>query len=101
MGDGLLAVFPIARDRGNIAEVCARVLEAAREARTQVDAMQYPSAEGSERFRFGVALHIGGILFGNIGGSSPLHFTRIRPAVKFAAPFGEIAGPPSGTSVGV
>jgi adenylate cyclase len=91
MGDGLLAVFPIAKDRGNLAEVCTRVLEAAREARTNVDAMQYPSGEGGERFRFGVALHIGGILFGNIGGSSRLDFTCIGPAVNLAARLEKIA----------
>jgi adenylate cyclase len=92
MGDGLLAVFPIAKDHDNIGEVCARVLQAAREARTNVDAMQYPSGEGGERFRFGVALHIGGILFGNIGGSSRLDFTCIGPAVNLAARLEKIAG---------
>jgi adenylate cyclase len=92
MGDGLLAVFPIAKDQGNVGEVCARVLEAAREARTNVDAMRYPSGEGAERFRFGVALHIGGILFGNIGGSSRLDFTCIGPAVNLAARLEKIAG---------
>ena len=92
MGDGLLAVFPIAKDDGNIDEVCARVLEAAREARANVDAMRYPSGEGVERFRFGVALHIGGILFGNIGGSSRLDFTCIGPAVNLAARLEKIAG---------
>jgi adenylate cyclase len=92
MGDGLLAVFPIAKDHCNVSEVCARVLEAAREARTNVDAMQYPTGEGGERFRFGVALHIGGILFGNIGGSSRLDFTCIGPAVNLAARLEKIAG---------
>ena len=92
MGDGLLAVFPIAKGHGNIGEVCVRVLEAAREARANVDAMRYPSGEGVERFRFGVALHIGGILFGNIGGSSRLDFTCIGPAVNLAARLEKIAG---------
>src|SRR4029077_10379720 len=82
----------IAKDHDNIGEVCARVLQAAREARTNVDAMQYPSGEGGERFRFGVALHIGGILFGNIGGSSRLDFTCIGPAVNLAARLEKIAG---------
>jgi adenylate cyclase len=91
MGDGLLAVFPIAKDQSNIGEVCARVLAAAREARANVDAMQYPSGEAVERFRFGVALHIGGILFGNIGGSSRLDFTCIGPAVNLAARLEKIA----------
>jgi adenylate cyclase len=91
MGDGLLAVFPIARDGGNLREVCGRVLEAAHEARANVDAMRYPSGEAVERFRFGVALHIGGILFGNIGGLSRLDFTCIGPAVNLAARLEKIA----------
>jgi len=92
MGDGLLAVFPIAKDGGNLGEVCGRVLEAAREAKAAVDAMQYPSGEGVERFRFGVALHIGEILFGNIGGSSRLDFTCIGPSVNLTARLEKIAG---------
>src|ERR1700730_9003076 len=92
MGDGLLAVFPIAKDRGHVSEVCARVLKAARAARTNVDAMQYPSGEGGVRFRFGVALHVGGMLFGNIGGPSRLDFTCIGPAVNLAARLEKIAG---------
>jgi adenylate cyclase len=99
MGDGLLAVFPIAKDGGNLGEVCARVLEAAREARASVDAMRYPVGEGSERFRFGVALHIGEILFGNIGGTSRLDFTCIGPAVNIAARLEKIAGKLSRTVV--
>ena len=92
MGDGLLAVFPIAKDGGNLGEVCGRVLEAAHEARAAVDAMRYPSGESIERFRFGVALHIGEILFGNIGGASRLDFTCIGPSVNLAARLEKIAG---------
>jgi adenylate cyclase len=94
MGDGLLAVFPIAKEdgSGNIGEHCGRVLEAARQARANVDAMHYPSGEAIERFRFGLALHIGGILFGNIGGSSRLDFTCIGPAVNLAARLEKLAG---------
>jgi adenylate cyclase len=93
MGDGLLAVFPIAKDGGNLGEVCSRVLEAAGEARANVDAMHYPNPRGEavEHFRFGVALHIGGILFGNIGGMSRLDFTCIGPAVNLAARLEKIA----------
>ena len=92
MGDGLLAVFPIARDSGNHREVCARVLDAAREARANVVAMRYGRDEAAEGFRFGVALHIGDILFGNIGGSGRLDFTCIGPAVNLAARLEKIAG---------
>ena len=91
MGDGLLAVFPIAKDGGNLSEVCGRVLRASRKARANVNAMHYPSGGAVERFRFGVALHIGGILFGNIGGTSRLDFTCIGPAVNLAARLEKIA----------
>jgi len=102
MGDGLLAVFPIEKDGGNLGEVCARVLHPAREARSNVEAMRHPGGEsgvGKERFRFGVALHIGEILFGNIGGMSRLDFTCIGPAVNLAARLEKIAGKLSRTVV--
>jgi adenylate cyclase len=92
MGDGLLAVFPIAEQDGHIQQVCWRVLQAAREARASVDAMQYKIGEVQERFRFGLALHVGKILFGNIGGGNRLDFTCIGPAVNLAARLEKIAG---------
>jgi len=92
MGDGLLAVFPIAEKDGNIQEVCANVLDAARESRAGVDALHYPVGDAVERFRFGVALHVGQILYGNIGGGNRLDFTCIGPAVNLAARLEKIAG---------
>jgi len=92
MGDGLLAVFPIAEQDGNVQQVCGRVLEAARESRASVDAMHYPIGETVEHFRFGVALHVGRILYGNIGGGNRLDFTCIGPAVNLAARLEKIAG---------
>jgi adenylate cyclase len=85
MGDGLLAVFPIDEYIGDAGKACAKVLEAAREARANVEAMRFPIGETIERFRFGVALHVGRILYGNIGGGNRLDFTCIGPAVNLAA----------------
>ncbi len=62
MGDGLLAVFPIDEYVGDVRQVCSHVLEAARESRASVEDMQYAIGETVERFRFGVALHVGKIL---------------------------------------
>jgi adenylate cyclase len=92
MGDGLLAVFPVSEADGNVQQVCARVLEAARESRASVEAMHYPIGDVVERFRFGVALHVGRILYGNIGGGNRLDFTCIGPAVNLAARLEKIAG---------
>jgi adenylate cyclase len=92
MGDGLLAVFPIAEADGSIQQVCSRALEAARESRVSVEALHYPHGEAIERFRFGVALHVGKVLYGNIGGGNRLDFTCIGPAVNLAARLEKIAG---------
>jgi adenylate cyclase len=92
MGDGLLAVFPIDEYVGDVRQACAQVLEAAREARANVEALHYPIGETVERFRFGVALHVGRILYGNIGGGNRLDFTCIGPAINLAARLEKIAG---------
>jgi len=99
MGDGLLAVFPIDEYVGDIQQVCGDVLEAARESRASVEAMHYPIGDAVERFRFGVALHVGRILYGNIGGGNRLDFTCIGPAVNLAARLEKIAGRLSRTIV--
>jgi adenylate cyclase len=85
MGDGLLAIFPVASEE-TAAAVCAAALEAAREARAQIAALADPAGDGSvDRLRFGLALHIGDLLYGNIGGGDRLDFTSIGPTVNLAA----------------
>ena len=92
MGDGLLAVFPIDEYVGDEQHVCSNVLEAAHESRASVADLHYPIGDAVERFRFGVALHVGRILYGNIGGGNRLDFTCIGPAVNLAARLEKIAG---------
>ena len=93
MGDGLLAVFPIADDDADLAAVCDHALKAAREASAAVDALRWSNAaEIEERFRFGLALHVGKVLYGNIGGGNRLDFTCIGPAVNLAARLEKITG---------
>lgn len=94
MGDGLLAVFPIAEDDADRSTVCSHALEAAREASAAVEALRWSDrvAGTEERFRFGLALHVGKVLYGNIGGGNRLDFTCIGPAVNLAARLEKIAG---------
>ncbi|MGL5164902.1 MAG: adenylate/guanylate cyclase domain-containing protein [Afipia sp.] len=93
MGDGLLAVFPIAENEGDAPTVCKRVMDAARESRANVAAMTYANGmETLDGFRFGLALHVGKVLYGNIGGGDRLDFTCIGPAVNLAARLEKIAG---------
>jgi len=79
MGDGLLAIFTIA---GNETEVCRRALAAARRAQANIAALSDSAMPG---LRFGLALHIGDVLYGNIGSGNRLDFTCIGPAVNCAA----------------
>jgi adenylate cyclase len=79
MGDGLLAIFNIA---GNETEVCERALAAARQAQANIAALAGSAMPG---LRFGLALHIGDVLYGNIGSGNRLDFTCIGPAVNCAA----------------
>jgi len=83
MGDGLLAIFPIERDRDARA-VCAAALAAARAARAAVGKLERLDG-GEDGVRFGLALHIGDVLYGNVGGGNRLDFTTIGPAVNLAA----------------
>jgi adenylate cyclase len=91
MGDGLLAVFPIDEYVGDAQQVCSHVLSAAYESRAAVADMEFPVGDTVEQFRFGVALHVGRILYGNIGGGNRLDFTCIGPAINLAARLEKIA----------
>jgi adenylate cyclase len=86
MGDGLLAIFPIVGDRAQTSCVCEAALAAAIEASATV-AAQFGSSgdDRAEDVRFGLALHLGQVMYGNIGGGNRLDFTCIGPAVNLAA----------------
>jgi adenylate cyclase len=90
MGDGLLAIFPIG-DGADYKEVCAAALAAAHAARTKVAAMEAATDEPLG-VRFGLALHVGDVLYGNIGSGNRLDFTCIGPAVNLAARLEKLAG---------
>lgn len=85
MGDGMLAMFPVAMSaqRGFIAQ---RAVLAAVDAQRAIDGLnRRRAAEGEAAVRFGLALHVGEVNFGNIGASARLDFTVIGPAVNYAA----------------
>jgi adenylate cyclase len=91
IGDGLLAIFPLSEDGANAEEVCSRALGCARQAKTLIDALDKPSGEGADAIRFGLALHLGPVMYGNIGGGNRLDFTCIGPAVNLAARIEKVA----------
>jgi adenylate cyclase len=84
IGDGLLAIFPLSANESDAAEVCRRALICARTAQAQIAELDALPGE-HDAVRFGLALHIGEVMYGNIGGGNRLDFTCIGPAVNLAA----------------
>ena len=84
MGDGLLATFDLTgRDE---AVVCEDALKAAAELRSALPVFNAErKAAGKPVMDFGLALHLGEVLYGNIGASDRLDFTVVGPAVNEAS----------------
>lgn len=85
MGDGLLAIFPVAE--GEEHEIaCVRALMAAQKTFARLDEMNdVRRAEGRPTCEAGMALHVGEMFYGNIGAGSRLDFTVMGPAVNRAS----------------
>jgi adenylate cyclase len=80
MGDGMLAIFPLDREDAH-----GRALHAAIEARKGMAQLNHRRrARGEPTLGFGIALHAGEVMYGNIGAPSRLDFTVIGPAVNQA-----------------
>lgn len=79
IGDAALAIFPVGEAPG---EACERALAAAGEAMARMDRLN----AGRERpLRFGIGLHLGDVLYGNVGTPSRIEFTVIGAAANEAA----------------
>lgn len=92
MGDGMLAMFPVAApsQRAAVARRAAAAASSVADAITVLNRIR--EAAGEPPVRFGLALHIGEVMFGNIGASNRLDFTVIGPAVNYAARLEKLCG---------
>jgi adenylate cyclase len=83
IGDAMLAIFPIGADA---AQTCAAALLAADDAQTALaKENQRRQGLGLPQIDYGLALHVGDVLYGNIGSDTRLDFTVIGPAVNLTA----------------
>ena len=84
MGDGVLAIFPVVGGSPrNACEAALRAVSAARSGMAHLDEAR--SREGLAPLPFGVALHLGEMMWGNIGAADRLDFTAIGPAVNLVS----------------
>src|SRR5215813_2442302 len=84
LGDGMLAIFPF--EDATRDQVCHQALDAAAEAMRAVDRLNSERrAAGKPAAAVDLALHLGEVLYGNVGAVDRLDFTVIGPAVNEAA----------------
>ena len=83
IGDGVLAIFPVSGSPTEACDAALHAVTAARAGMAHLDATR--QAEGLPPLSFGVALHLGDILWGNIGAADRLDFTAIGPAVNLVS----------------
>jgi adenylate cyclase len=84
LGDGMLAIFPF--DDETCEETCRRALDGAAEAMRAVDRLSAVRREaGKPVAAVDLALHLGEVLYGNVGAVDRLDFTVIGPAVNEVA----------------
>lgn len=83
IGDAVLAVFPYFDDAK---KACENALLAAAEARARArEINSQRDGVGDSEIRFGIGLHLGDVMYGNIGAKDRLDFTVIGRAVNEAS----------------
>ena len=91
LGDGMLATFALG-DAGP-APACARAMNAAAQAFEAIAALNAQrAADGRPIMELGMALHLGDVLYGNVGSERRLDFTVIGPAVNAASRMEALCG---------
>ena len=81
IGDGLLAIFPLSEPNA-----CANLLHAVTEARQAMIALnERNNGTGRAPLNYGIGVHVGDVMYGNIGSDTRLDFTVIGPAVNLTA----------------
>jgi adenylate cyclase len=84
IGDGMLAIFPVAGGSpGAACDAALSAVSAARAGMAHLDEAR--RRQGLPPLPFGAAVHFGDILWGNIGAADRLDFTAIGPAVNLVS----------------
>jgi adenylate cyclase len=86
IGDGFLAVFPCERHQKGSGEACTLALSAALDAMHRMaETNRQRQANQEAALGYGLSLHIGNVMFGNVGLAERLSFSVFGSAVNEAA----------------
>jgi adenylate cyclase len=85
IGDAMLAIYPIATASSG-RKAAQRALASARSAQARIAEINLARRAADQAIiQWGLALHVGEVHYGNIGGETRLDFTVIGPTVNLAA----------------
>jgi len=85
IGDAMLAILPIGAS-ADAEAACTHALSAATRAQAVIATINNTrKVAGRPVIDYGIALHVGDVMYGKIGGETRLDFTVIGPAVNLAA----------------
>ena len=86
IGDAVLAIFPVHPETATYSKTCNQAAEAAREAVARMAKVNVErAAAGEPELGFGIGLHLGDVLYGNIGTPNRIEFSVIGAAANEAA----------------
>ncbi|MCC9625645.1 adenylate/guanylate cyclase domain-containing protein [Thalassospira sp. MA62] len=86
IGDATLAIFPFDEDESNLETACLAAVYAAAEAQLNVDELNARrEQEGKVAFDYGLGMHVGDVIYGNVGVPDRVDFTVIGQAANEAA----------------
>jgi adenylate cyclase len=86
IGDAVLAIFPIAAAATDRGGACGRAFAAAEDAHRRIARTNAGRAQHAmPQLEFGLGLHVGDVMFGNIGTPGRLSFSVIGPSVNQVA----------------
>ncbi len=86
IGDAVLAIFRIGDGEASGRRACEQAVAAARDAEARLaEVNRERQANGHEPLAFGLGLHVGDVMYGNIGVPERLEFSVIGPAANHAA----------------
>jgi adenylate cyclase len=85
IGDAMLIVFPV-DEMVSPNQACEAALDAAQDAFGELAILNVQRKQtGQPSIRFGVGLHLGEVIYGNVGAPDRLDFTVMGPAVNRTA----------------
>ncbi|NOJ48327.1 adenylate/guanylate cyclase domain-containing protein [Bradyrhizobium archetypum] len=83
IGDGVLAIFPVGEKPSDACDAALRAVASVKAGMAHLEVER--REQGLPSLSFGVALHLGEILWGNVGAADRLDFTAIGPSVNLVS----------------